>query len=51
MKRLQIRFPEKDFFVSVFSDDVYVVGGTVRDRVLYKTARRPARTSTCWSPA
>ena len=36
MKRLQIRFPGKDFFVSVFDDDVYVVGGTVRDRVLYK---------------
>ena len=38
MKRLQIRFPEKDFFVSVFRDDVYVVGGTVRDHVLYKKA-------------
>jgi len=38
MKRLQIRFPEKDFFVSVFRDDVYVVGGTVRDRVLYRKA-------------
>lgn len=36
MKRLQIRFPGKDFFVSVFHDAVYVVGGTVRDRVLYK---------------
>jgi tRNA nucleotidyltransferase/poly(A) polymerase len=36
MKRLQIRFPDKDFFASVFRDDVYVVGGTVRDAVLYK---------------
>ncbi len=38
MKRLQIDFPQKDFFVSVFGPDVYVVGGTVRDRVLYKKA-------------
>jgi len=36
MKRLQIRFPGKDFFASVFRDDVYVVGGTVRDQALYK---------------
>lgn len=36
MKRLQIQFPEKDFFVSVFKGDVYVVGGTVRDCLLYR---------------
>ncbi len=36
MKRLQIPFAQKDFFVSVFKDDVYVVGGTVRDYLLYK---------------
>lgn len=36
MKRPQIPFPEKDFFVSIFKDDVYVVGGTVRDYLLYK---------------
>jgi tRNA nucleotidyltransferase (CCA-adding enzyme) len=35
MKRLAIDFPQKDFFVSAFGPDVYVVGGTVRDRVLY----------------
>jgi tRNA nucleotidyltransferase/poly(A) polymerase len=40
MKRLQIRFPGKDFFVSVFHDDVFVVGGTVRDHILYKKAAR-----------
>jgi len=38
MKRLQIRFPQKDFFVTLFGDDVYVVGGTVRDRILYGRA-------------
>ena len=38
MKRLQIAFPQKDFFVSIFGDDVYVVGGTVRDRLLYRKA-------------
>jgi len=38
MKRLQIDFPQKKFFVSIFGKDVYVVGGTVRDRVLYKKA-------------
>ena len=36
MKRLQIRFPGKDFFISVFQGDVYVVGGTVRDHLLRK---------------
>jgi len=36
MKRPQIPFPEKDFFVSVFHGDVYVVGGTVRDYLLYE---------------
>ncbi|MCX6556996.1 MAG: HD domain-containing protein [Candidatus Aminicenantes bacterium] len=35
MKRLSLRFPMKDFFVSVFADRVYVVGGTVRDFILY----------------
>jgi tRNA nucleotidyltransferase/poly(A) polymerase len=40
MKRLQIRFPGKDFFISVFHDDVYVVGGTVRDHILYKKIAR-----------
>jgi tRNA nucleotidyltransferase/poly(A) polymerase len=35
MKRLFLRFPMKDFFVSVFADRVYVVGGTVRDFILY----------------
>ena len=38
MKRLRIDFPQKDFFVSTFGAAVYVVGGTVRDRVLYKKA-------------
>jgi len=35
MKRLCIEFPLKDFFVSVFADQVFVVGGTVRDFLLY----------------
>ncbi|MCX6554477.1 MAG: HD domain-containing protein [Candidatus Aminicenantes bacterium] len=38
MKRLSLRFPMKDFFVSVFADQVYVVGGTVRDFILYGRA-------------
>lgn len=38
MKRLRIAFPQKNFFVSVFGQDAYVVGGTVRDRVLYGKA-------------
>ncbi len=38
MKRLAIDFPQKDFFVSTFGSAVYVVGGTVRDRVLYGRA-------------
>ncbi|MCU0237336.1 MAG: HD domain-containing protein, partial [Acidobacteria bacterium] len=36
MKRLRIDFPQKEFFVSIFGPAVHVVGGTVRDRVLYK---------------
>jgi tRNA nucleotidyltransferase/poly(A) polymerase len=35
MKRLRLEFPMKDFFVSVFAGQVYVVGGTVRDFILY----------------
>jgi tRNA nucleotidyltransferase/poly(A) polymerase len=35
MKRLQLQFPMKDFFVSVFAGQVYMVGGTVRDFILY----------------
>ncbi len=35
MKRLQLEFPMRDFFVSVFADRVYIVGGTVRDFILY----------------
>jgi len=35
MKRLKLQFPMKDFFVATFADRVYVVGGTVRDFVLY----------------
>jgi len=35
MKRLTLQFPMKDFFVSVFAGQVYVVGGTVRDFILY----------------
>ena len=35
MKRLCLEFPMKDFFVSLFADQVYVVGGTVRDFLLY----------------
>lgn len=35
MKRLCLEFPMKDFFVSIFAGQVYVVGGTVRDFVLY----------------
>jgi len=38
MKRLQIAFPQKEFFVSIFGNEVYVVGGTVRDRILYGRA-------------
>jgi tRNA nucleotidyltransferase (CCA-adding enzyme) len=38
MKRLRIDFPQKDFFISVFGQDAYVVGGTVRDRILYGKA-------------
>ncbi|MBN2400555.1 CCA tRNA nucleotidyltransferase [candidate division KSB1 bacterium] len=34
MKRLSLQFPMKDFFVSVFADQVYAVGGSVRDFVL-----------------
>ncbi len=34
MKRLSLQFPMKDFFVSVFAGQVYVVGGSVRDFVL-----------------
>jgi tRNA nucleotidyltransferase (CCA-adding enzyme) len=36
MKRLHIQFPLHDFFVDIFADQVYVVGGTVRDYVLYR---------------
>jgi tRNA nucleotidyltransferase/poly(A) polymerase len=35
MKHLCFEFPLKDFFVSIFADRVYVVGGTVRDFILY----------------
>ena len=28
-------FPERDFFVEVFGENVYLVGGTVRDYILY----------------
>ncbi|MCU0276531.1 MAG: HD domain-containing protein [Acidobacteria bacterium] len=35
MKQLRIDFPQKEFFVKTFGGDVYVVGGAVRDRVLY----------------
>jgi tRNA nucleotidyltransferase/poly(A) polymerase len=38
MKRLTLQFPMKDFFVAVFADQVYVVGGTVRDFLLYGQA-------------
>lgn len=38
MKRLRLQFPLKDFFVSVFAGQVYVVGGTVRDFILYGRA-------------
>jgi tRNA nucleotidyltransferase (CCA-adding enzyme) len=40
MERLRLQFPMKDFFVSVFADQVYVVGGTVRDFVLYGKSNR-----------
>jgi len=36
MRRLQISFPLKNFFVSIFKEDVFVVGGTVRDFLLYR---------------
>ncbi len=36
MKRLCLEFPLKDFFVSLFADQIFVVGGTVRDFLLYK---------------
>ena len=35
MKRLFLQFSMKDFFVSIFADQVFVVGGTVRDFILY----------------
>jgi tRNA nucleotidyltransferase/poly(A) polymerase len=38
MKRLSLKFPMKDFFVSAFAGQVYVVGGTVRDFLLYGRA-------------
>ncbi len=38
MKQLRIDFPQKEFFVKIFREDVYVVGGTVRDRILYGKA-------------
>jgi len=34
-KRLAIVFPQKDFFVDVFQDKIYAVGGAVRDTLLY----------------
>jgi tRNA nucleotidyltransferase (CCA-adding enzyme) len=40
MDRLRLRFPMKDFFVTVFADQVYVVGGTVRDFILYGKPKR-----------
>jgi tRNA nucleotidyltransferase (CCA-adding enzyme) len=35
MTRLTLQFPMKEFIVSIFADQVYVVGGTVRDFILY----------------
>jgi tRNA nucleotidyltransferase (CCA-adding enzyme) len=38
MKRLCLEFPMKDFFVTLFADQVFVVGGAVRDFLLYGQA-------------
>lgn len=33
MDKVQIQFPEKDLFIRLFGDNVYVVGGGVRDSI------------------
>ena len=35
MKKRRLDFPLKDFFINVFKDKVYLVGGTIRDYLLY----------------
>ncbi len=39
MKLKNITIPEKDFFTKIFGDSVYLVGGTVRDYILYGNSR------------
>ena len=36
IKKLKVDFPGKDLFIDLFGDQVYLVGGTVRDCLLYK---------------
>jgi tRNA nucleotidyltransferase/poly(A) polymerase len=35
MKRVSFDFPLKDFFIGVFGEKIYLVGGTIRDHLLY----------------
>jgi len=35
MKKRPLDFPLKDFFINVFKDKIYLVGGTIRDYLLY----------------
>lgn len=35
MKQRPLDFPLKDFFINVFNDKIYLVGGTIRDYLLY----------------
>lgn len=39
MKLKNIKIPEKEFFTNIFGSDIYLVGGTVRDHVLYGDSR------------
>lgn len=36
MTKKTLNFPLKDFFVNIFKDKVYLVGGTIRDYLLYR---------------
>jgi tRNA nucleotidyltransferase/poly(A) polymerase len=35
MKKISFKFPLKDFFLEVFGEKIYLVGGTIRDYLLY----------------
>ena len=37
MKKKALNFPLKDFFIEIFKEKVYLVGGTIRDFFLYDT--------------